>query len=81
MIFKKLFAPSGEKKELTAIENWSVRWYSRHGSYSGDTRKECEFFTSKEDAEHFAEQLRDAYKLIKHTSDTSVSVERSQYEP
>jgi hypothetical protein len=77
MIFKKLFVPSEEKKELTAIENWSVRWYSHYGSYSGDTRKECEFFTSKEDAEHFAEQLRDAYKLIKHTSNTSVSVERS----
>ena len=77
MIFKKLFAPSGEKKELTAIENWSVRWSSRYGSYSCDTRNECEFFTSKEDAEHFAEQLRDAYKLIKHTSGTSVSVERS----
>jgi len=77
MNFKKLFVTSGEKKELTAIENWSVRWYSRYGSFSGDTRKECEFFTSKEDAEHFAQQLRDAYKMIKHTSGTSVSVERS----
>ncbi len=77
MIFKKLFAPSGDKKELTAIENWSVRWYSRHGSYFGDIRKECEFFISKEDAEHFAKQLRDAYKLLKHTSGTSISVERS----
>lgn len=77
MIFKKLFTPSGEKKELSSIENWSVRWYSRHGKYSHNTQQECEFFTSKEDAEHFAKQLRDAYKLIKHTSGTSVSIERS----
>lgn len=77
MIFKKLFAPSGDKKELRSVENWSVRWYSRNGDFSNDMQKECEFFTSKEDAEHFAEQLRQAFILIKHTSCNIVSVSRS----
>jgi hypothetical protein len=77
MIFKKLFAPTGETKELIAMENWSVRWYSRSGPFYTDTRKECEIFISKEDAEHFAEQLKAAFKLIKHTSGDSVIVEKS----
>ena len=77
MIFKKLFAPTGENKELTTIQTWSVRWYSRYGAYSTDTRKECEVFISKEDAEHFAGQLKAAFKLIKHTSGTYITIEKS----
>jgi hypothetical protein len=73
-LFKKLFIPSGEKKEITTFENWSVRWLSRNGQYGGDTQKEAEFFTNKDDAEKFANELRDAFKLIKHTSGTKVDV-------
>lgn len=73
-LFKKLFIPSGEKQEVTAYENWSVRWLSRNGQFSGDTQKEAEFFTNKDDAEKFATELKEAFKLIKHTSGTKVEV-------
>ena len=78
MNFKKLFAPSGDKKELTALENWSVRWTSRYGEFSGHTQAECEFFLSEEEANHFAEQLREAFKLIRHTSLNKVEVKKTK---
>lgn len=77
-IFKKLFVPKGEKQELTAYETWSVRWYSRYGGFSGDTKPEMELFTNKEDADKFAEELRAAYKLIRHTSGTQVKVSKNE---
>lgn len=76
-IFKKIFIPSGKHQELTAFESWSVRWVSRHGRYGSDTQYEMEVFTTKEDAEKFAKELRKAFKLIKHTSDVGVSVSKN----
>jgi hypothetical protein len=75
--FKKIIIPSGETQELTAYESWTVRWLSRHGYYSSDTRTEVEVFTNEEDANAFAEELRNAFKLIKHTSGITVKVEKN----
>lgn len=73
-ILKKLFVPSGQQQELTVYESWCVRWRSRYGQYGSDTQDEMEIFTTKEDAEKFATELRNAFKLIKHTSGTRVEV-------
>jgi len=72
--FKKVVVPSGEQTELLAYESWSVRWNSRHGEYSHNTRPESEVFTSKEDAETFAIALRDAFRLLKYSSSKVVEV-------
>lgn len=79
-IFRKLFIPSGEQEEILVYESWIVKWESRKGQHSGDVDKEMEIFTSKEDAEKFAEQLRKAFKLIRHTSGTHVKVEKNSRE-
>lgn len=76
-ILKKLFVPSGQKQELTAYEIYSVRWRSRQGQYRSDTQDEMEIFTTKEDAEKFATELRNAFKLIKHSSGTRVEVSKN----
>lgn len=76
-LLKKIFVPSGEKQELTAYETWSVRWRSRYGEYYGHTQDEMEVFTTKEDAEKFATELRAAFKLIKHTSGCRVKVSKN----
>lgn len=73
-IFKKIFIPSGEKVELKAYETWFVRWTTRHGEYFSDTKDTMEVFTSKEDAELFADQLKAAFKLIKYTSGNRVTI-------
>ena len=71
---KKIKIPTEEKQELTAMEVWSVRWYSRYGEYSNDIRKECEFFTNPEDANAFKLSLEEAFRLIRHTSKTTVEL-------
>ena len=82
-IFKKFFTKkvevpeTNEVKEVEAIQLWFVRWYSRSGSFSSDMRKEMEAFSSEEAAEEFAESLRAAFKLIRHTSGNRVTVEKN----
>lgn len=65
---------TNETKTVDAVELWYVEWTSRYDKYCNDTQKEFEAFPSKEDAENFAESLRQAFKLIRHTSQTRVSV-------
>lgn len=76
-IFKWLSIPTGETKEVKAYESWTVRWRSRHGEYNFEAKDECEVFTNEKDADDFAKSLRDAFKLIRHTSGNSVSVKKN----
>lgn len=66
-------------KDFNFTETWEVRWISRQGKYSGDTKPEVAAFTNKEDAHIFANAVRDAYKMLRHTSDTAVYVEKMKY--
>jgi len=79
-LFKYLFVPSGEKVVVTAYESWIVRWFSVHLSYGEYTSKEkqAEVFTSKADAEKFANSLKDALKLLKNTNfDSHITIEQN----
>ena len=75
--FKKLIdAPSGETVQLEGIRTWTVRWTSKIGDYPYTTKRpEVQMFTNSEDANHFAQALRDAFKLIRHTAESEVTVE------
>lgn len=75
--FKTLLIPTGLKEELVAYESWIVRWQSRYDEYSSSIRPEAEVFTNKEDADKFAEQLREAFKLVRHTHGTRVTVKQN----
>ena len=75
MFFKKIFAPQTNKlKEIDAVQTWVVSWVSRYGSYSGDTKKEFEVFTDEAVANEYAQSLRNAFALIRHTSQNYVEV-------
>lgn len=80
-IFKKIFAPTEAKQEFTVLRSWTVSWESRYGQFSGDTQKEFEVFISEEEANQFANQLKDAYKLLKHTHGTKVSITENKQMP
>lgn len=73
---KKIDAPSGETVQLDGLQVWMVRWVSRYGSFNTETQKEAQAFTNEEDANHFAQALRDAFALIRHTSQAHVYVEK-----
>jgi hypothetical protein len=80
--FKNILIPSGEKTEVVAYNSWIVRWYSGNGGYNSALtykQPEAEIFPSEEDAQKFAEQLREAFKLVRYTgSATKVTVESQQ---
>ncbi len=69
MFFKWLTVPgSNSTKDIKVAQTWEVRWRSRHGEYSGDTRPELESFLSEAEATAFVKSLENAFKLIRHTS-------------
>lgn len=71
---KKIVPKSNETEHIEAVKLWYVSWVSRHGRFFDDTSKEIEAFPREEDANRFAESLRNAFKLIRHTSDTRVQI-------
>jgi len=74
-LFKWVTVPkSNETKEVEAVQMYEVRWESRHGEHFHDIRPELECFTSQAAAEDFAESLRKAFALIRHTSGRRVIV-------
>lgn len=68
--------PKKARNTSSNIETWQVCWTSRKGVFSGDTRPEITAFSSREEANEFAEVLRESYRLLRHTSDTNVSVKK-----
>lgn len=72
--FKKLFIPTGEKTVVVAYKSWVVRWRKVHvhhyeyvGSFYYSDKPEMEIFPSEEDAHLFAEQIREAYRLLRYS--------------
>ena len=75
LIFKKTRKPkSDDTKEVSSVKLWFVSWYSRDGEYSHSINKEMEAFVSKSEAEEYASSLKAAFKLVRHTSRNSVTV-------
>lgn len=76
--FKKKSVPeTNDTKEIEVVQLWYVRWESRHGSYSFDTKKEMEGFTSEAEAREFAASLNAANKLLKNTNFKQATVEKN----
>jgi hypothetical protein len=69
---------SNDVREIEVAQLWYVRWQSRHGEYYDDTQKEMEAFPSRQAAEEFAESLRNAFALVRHTSGNKVTVRPSE---
>lgn len=72
-IFKK-----GHKTLTSDIDTYVVRWNKQYGEYSREYKEIAQFFTSKEEAEEFADALKRAINLLGHTSRhlTKVSCEK-----
>ena len=77
MWFRKTTVPeNNETKQIDVVQTWEVRWRSRHGEYSGDTREQVEVFTDEQAAKDFETALDNANKLLRNTSNTHVSVKK-----
>lgn len=71
------FAPPQDPVPKPA-DFWVVRWYGRTGDFHSDLRVEMAIFTSQEDAVRFKGRLEDAFRLIRHTSATQVSLKKGE---
>ena len=74
MKLMELFFRDEKQQSVRVIECWEVRWESRYGQWHKDTKPEVRVFPSKKEAEEFRLALKDAFKLIKHTSGAEVIV-------
>lgn len=73
-ILKKIFFPTGKKKQVDGLRSWTVRWTSYRRRYLiADLQEEAEVFVNLKDAEAFKEQLEDAFKFTK-SSVTNISI-------
>ena len=74
-ILKKIFtSKSTETKEIEAVKTWIVSWTSRKGRYSTDVKTEFEAFVDMQIAKNFKLALENAFKLIRHTSENTVTI-------
>ncbi len=73
--FKKTVTPeSNETTEKDSVVLWIVLWYSRYGKFSTNIQREYEAFPDQRDAIQFRESLISAFKLLRHTHGTDVSI-------
>ena len=78
LLFKWFTIPSSnETKQVEAVQLWEVRWQSRYGENSWCVQPEMECFTSEELAKEFVASLESAFKLVRHTSGTKVTIRRA----
>ena len=75
---RKKEIPSGEVTEVQTTDVWVVSWYSRHGAYSTDFKKEFEAFIIEKEAKKFKKELRKAFKLLKFTYGTNIKLEKQR---
>jgi hypothetical protein len=61
--FLKIKIPSGDTKEITEIESWTVKWGVKTG-WSNDTKISHKVFVNKPEAEEFEKSLKEAANLI-----------------
>lgn len=62
----------------SCVQLWYVKWWSRDGNYSSNLNKEMEAFTSEKEALEFKSALENAYRLLKYTAGTEVTIERAR---
>lgn len=74
--FKKTTVPlSNETKVIDTVQLWQVDWKSWKGEYPFmRVTPEIEVFTSEEEANSFAESLRQAFKLVRQTDHDEVTI-------
>jgi len=76
--FKKLFVhETNSTKEINAVQLWEVRWKSRYNEFFSGTQPEVEIFTDEQTARDFKQALEQAFRLLRHTSGTRVTLKKA----
>lgn len=65
-------------KNVQGAEIYTVSWMSRFGNYYADTKRVYKAFLAKEDAEEFAQSLRNAHKLLQNTNSIDITITKQE---
>ena len=67
-----------ETRKVECAKVWMVSWDARYGSYSGDWKRVSKAFLNENDAEAFAQSLKDAQKLLQIKEGLRIEVEEQK---
>ena len=67
-----------ETRKVECAKVWMVSWNARYGSCNGDWKRVSKAFLNENDAEGFAESLKDAQKLLKIKEGLWIEVEEQK---
>lgn len=62
-------------KDAQGSKVWIVSWDARYGEWSDSKSKVAKAFLDYDDAQKFAQSLRDARKLLQYTENIHISIE------
>jgi len=62
---KKIFLPTGQVKEVDALESWTVSWKARTGDFSGNWRMCYEVFIDENTAKEYKQRLEESTKFLR----------------
>lgn len=67
-----------ETRKVECAKVWMVSWDARYGSYSGDWKRVSKAFLNEDDAEAFAQSLKDAQQLLQIKENLYIEVEEQK---
>ena len=67
-----------ETRQVECAKVWMVSWDARYGSYSGEWKRVSKAFLNQDDAQAFAQSLKDAQKLLQIKESLRIEVEKQK---
>ena len=67
-----------ETRQVECAKVWMVSWDARYGSYSGEWKRVSKAFLNQDDAQAFAQSLKDAQKLLQYKEGLGITVEEQK---
>lgn len=65
-------------KDAEGAKVWMVSWDARYGEFSGEKERVAKAFLNYEDAEAFADSLKEAKKLLKYTERINITIKEQE---
>lgn len=65
-------------KDAQGAKVWIVSWDARYGKWRESKSRAAKAFLDYDDAQKFAESLKDAKKLLQYTEDIDISIDEQK---
>lgn len=65
-------------KDAEGAKVWMVSWDARYGEFSSEKERVSKAFLNYEDAEAFADSLKEAKKLLQYTEGINITIKEQE---